>query len=142
MYRRMVGARVRADWQYRTSFLLYLGGQTVVASADFAVIAVIFTSVHRLAGWTSTEVAFLYGAAGLAFGLGDLFVSPVEFASNHIKAGTFDRFLIRPVGALWQLLATEFAARRLGRSIQPAIVLVIAIARADGIRWTPATVAL
>jgi ABC-2 type transport system permease protein len=142
MYRRMVGARVRADWQYRTSFLLYLAGQTVVASADFAVIAVIFTSVHRLAGWTSTEVAFLYGAAGLAFGLGDLFVSPVEFASNHIKAGTFDRFLIRPVGALWQLLATEFAARRLGRTIQPAIVLAIAIARADSVHWTPATVAL
>jgi ABC-2 type transport system permease protein len=141
-YRRLVGARLRADWQYRTSFLLYLAGQTVVATADFAVIAVIFTEVDQLAGWSATEVAFLYGAAGLAFGLGDLFVSPVEFASTHIKAGTFDRFLIRPVGALWQLLATEFAARRLGRSIQPAIVLVIALARADSIRWTPATAAL
>jgi ABC-2 type transport system permease protein len=141
-YGRLVGARVRADWQYRTSFLLYLAGQTVVAGADFAVIIVIFTEVNRLAGWSATEVAFLFGASGLAFGLGDLFASPVEFAGVHIKAGTFDRFLIRPVGALWQLLATEFAARRLGRSIQPAIVLAIALARADSIDWTPATVAL
>jgi ABC-2 type transport system permease protein len=141
-YTRLVGARVRADWQYRTSFLLYLAGQTVVAGADFAVIAVIFSAVDRLAGWSATEVAFLYGASGLAFGLGDLFVSPVEFAAVHIKAGTFDRFLIRPVGALWQLLATEFAARRLGRSIQPAIVLTIALARSTSIHWTPATIAL
>ncbi len=141
MYRRLVGARIRADWQYRTSFLLYLAGQTVVAGADFAVIAVIFTAVHRLAGWSAAEVAFLYGASGLSFGLGDLFVSPVEFAANHIKAGTFDHFLVRPVGALWQLLATEFAARRLGRSIQPAIVLAVAVSRAH-VEWTPATAAL
>jgi ABC-2 type transport system permease protein len=140
-YRHLVVARIRADWQYRTSFLLFLAGQTVVASADFAAIAVIFTSVDELAGWSATEVAFLYGASGLAFGLGDLFVSPVEDASVHIKAGTFDRFLIRPVGALWQLLATEFAARRLGRSLQPLVVLVVAVAVAD-VHWTPATVAL
>jgi viologen exporter family transport system permease protein len=142
IYARLVGARVRADWQYRTSFLLYLAGQTVVACADFAVIAVIFTEVDQLAGWSATEVAFLYGVSGLAFGLGDLFVSPVELAADHIKAGTFDRFLIRPVGALWQLLATEFAARRVGRSGQPAIVLAIALARADSVHWTPAAAAL
>jgi ABC-2 type transport system permease protein len=141
-YLRLVVARIRADWQYRTSFLLYLAGQTLVAGTDFASIAVIFTSVDQLAGWSATEVAFLFGAAGLAFGLGDLFVSPVEFAAIHIKAGTFDRFLVRPVGTLWQLLATEFAARRLGRTIQPAIVLVVALVRADHVHWTPTTAAL
>ena len=28
VYRRLVGARMRADWQYRTSFFLFLAGQT------------------------------------------------------------------------------------------------------------------
>lgn len=141
IYGRLLGARIRADWQYRTSFVLYFSAQTVVAASDLAAIMVIFTSVDELAGWSMTEVAFLYGVSGVAFGLGDLVVSPVEAVARHIKAGTFDHFLIRPVGTLWQLLATEFAARRLGRSVQPAVVLAIALVVAD-IRWTPAAVVL
>jgi ABC-2 type transport system permease protein len=131
VYRRLVGARIRADWQYRTSFFLFLAGQTAVALADFGVIAAIFTNVHVLAGWSGPEVALLFGLSGVSFGLGDLLVSPVETASTHIKTGSFDQFLIRPVGVLWQLCATEFAARRLGRTLQPAIVLVISLTLVD-----------
>lgn len=141
IYSRLLRARVRADWQYRTSFLLYLVGQAVAAGADFAAIAVIFSTVDDLAGWSAAEVACLYGISGLAFGLADLFVSPVEISGRHIKAGTFDQFLIRPVGVLWQLLAMEFATRRLGRSIQPAVVLAIALTVVD-VRWSPAAVLL
>jgi ABC-2 type transport system permease protein len=141
VYLRLVGARIRGDWQYRTSFLLFLAGQSFVAATDFAAVMVLFATVDELAGWSAVEVAFLYGVSGLAFGLADLIVSPVEMAAVHIKAGSFDRFLIRPLGALWQLLATEFAARRLGRTIQPLIVVVVAMAVAD-VDWTPATAAL
>ena len=131
VYRRLVGARMRADWQYRTSFFLFLAGQAAVAVADFLVIATIFTNVDVLGGWTAPEVALLFGLSGVSFGLGDLLISPVENASIRIKAGTFDQFLIRPVGVLWQLCAVEFAARRLGRTIQPLIVLVIALTMVD-----------
>jgi ABC-2 type transport system permease protein len=141
IYARTVHTRIRADWQYRVSFVLFLVGQTMLAGTDFAAVAVIFTAVHQLAGWSGAEVAFLYGLSGVCFGLGDLFISPVEFASRHIKAGTFDHFLVRPVGALQQLLATEFAARRLGRSLQPFVVLLIALHLLD-VDWNPATVAL
>lgn len=140
-YRRLLGARVRADWQYRTSFLLYMAGQMVTTAGPFFAVAVIFTSVDELAGWTAVEVAFLYGLSSTAFGIADLFVSPVEFASRHIKAGSFDQFLIRPVGALWQLLAFEFAARRVGRTVAPVVVLVGAMSRAD-VAWSPVAVTL
>lgn len=141
IYGRLVGARIRADWQYRTSFLLYLIAQTVVAGVDFFAIAVIFSAVDELAGWSVAEVAFLYGLSGIAFGIADLLMSPVELASRHIKAGSFDLFLIRPVGALWQLLATEFAARRVGRTLQPFLVMVIALGVVN-VDWTPAAVAM
>jgi ABC-2 type transport system permease protein len=141
IYLRMVAARIRADWQYRTSFVLYLLAQTLVAGLDFATIAVIFDNVDDLAGWSVGEVAFLYGASGLAFGLADLFVSPIDRAGVHIKAGSFDGFLVRPIGTVWQLLAIEFGLRRLGRSVQPAVVLAVASSRAS-IDWGPAEVAL
>jgi ABC-2 type transport system permease protein len=131
VYRRLVGARMRADWQYRTSFFLFLAGQTAVAFADFLLIAAIFTNVDLLGGWSAAEVALLFGLSGVSFGLGDLLISPVEVASQRIKAGTFDQFLIRPVGVLWQLCGVEFAARRLGRTVQPLVVLVISLSLVD-----------
>jgi len=140
-YRRLVGARIRSDWQYRTSFVLFLIGQTLVSVIDLAAIAVLFSQVDAIAGWSALEVALLYGFAAFSFGLADLFASEVELASRHIKAGTFDLFLLRPAGALVQLCASEFALRRIGRCLQPAIVLVIALPRVD-IAWTPDKVAL
>jgi ABC-2 type transport system permease protein len=141
VYRRLLGARIRADWQYRTSFVLYLLGQTIVAGTELVAIVVIFTAVDRLAGWSGAEVVLLFGLSGVAFGLADLFVSPVELAARHIKAGSFDQFLVRPVGALWQLLAAEFALRRLGRTVQPLVVLVVALPLVD-VAWGPAEVVL
>ena len=132
VWRRLVGARIRADWQYRTSFLLFLLSQTLVAGLDLLVIAAIFAQVDTLAGWSGVEVALLYGLAGSAFGLADLLISQVELASWHIKAGTFDLFLLRPVPTLLHLSASEFALRRIGRIVQPLVVLVVALrARAD-----------
>ena len=140
-YRRLVGARIRADWQYRTSFALYLLGQTLASTADLAAVGLVFANVDALVGWRGEQVVFLFAASGLSFALGDLFVSPVENASVHIKAGTFDGFLIRPMGALWQLCASEFALRRAGRSVQPLVTLAIVLAVLD-VGWTPARVAL
>jgi ABC-2 type transport system permease protein len=141
LYRRLVAARIRADWQYRTSFVLYLVGQSLVAATDFAAIAVIFSAVDRLGGWSGAEVALLFGLSGFAFGLADVFVSPVEFAAYHIRDGTFDSFLVRPMSALWQLLAQEFALRRVGRSIQPLLVLVVALTLVE-VDWGWAEVVL
>jgi ABC-2 type transport system permease protein len=141
IFRRLVGARIRADLQYRASFFIFLASQTLVAALDLAVILVLFTQIDTLAGWSVSEVALLYAVASLGFGIADLLMSQVELASRHIKAGTFDLFLLRPAGALMQLCATEFAPRRLGRSIQPLVVLVIVLPRVD-IDWTPVKVVL
>lgn len=141
VWRRLVGARIRADWQYRTSFALFVLSQTLIATLDLAVVAAIFGQVDSLAGWSGVEVALLFGLAGVAFGLADLLVSQVEEASRHIKAGTFDLFLLRPLPTLLHLSASEFALRRIGRVLQPLVVLVVALVLAP-IRWSPEAVAL
>jgi ABC-2 type transport system permease protein len=141
VYRRLVGARIRSDWQYRASFVLLLVSQVLVAGLDLAVIAVLFGRVDALAGWTALEVALLYGLGGVAFAVADVFASQAELAGRHIKAGTFDRFLLRPLSPLLQLSAGEFALRRAGRVVQPGVVLAVALAGTD-IDWTPDRVAM
>jgi ABC-2 type transport system permease protein len=140
-YARLVAAKVRSDAQYRTSFVLYLVSQTLIAGADLAVLFVLFANVETLGGWSATEVVFLYGLTGVAFGLADTFVSEVEIASRHIREGSFDTFLVRPMSPLLQLCAREFALRRAGRIIQPLVALAVVLPRLD-VAWDPARVVL
>lgn len=141
IYRRMVAARIRADWQYRTSFALFALAQGLITLLDFLVIALIFGQVSELGGWTLAEVAFLYGLASLAFSLADVFISQVENVAVLIREGSFDRLLLRPVGPLVQISAEFFALRRLGRVLQSASVLTLAVSWLDVV-WGPGQVAL
>ena len=127
IYRRLVGARVRSDLQYRTSFWMFFAGQFLVTFGDFVAIAILFSQVDQLAGWSLAEVAFLYGLTGVSFALADLAISQVESVGERIKLGNFDLLLIRPLGSLFQLAADDFALRRLGNVLQAAVVLTIAI---------------
>jgi ABC-2 type transport system permease protein len=141
IYRKMAGARVRADWQYRTSFVTFTIAQGAITFLDFLEIAVIFGRVDALAGWSVAEVAFLYATSSIAFYLGDVFISQVERGPQRVRAGTFDALLIRPLGTLFQLCADDFAFRRTGKLMQAIVVFVIAVA-AVNVAWTPARVGM
>ena len=139
IYRVLAGARIRADWQYRASFVGYTITQGLITFLDFLQIAVIFGQVDELVDWSVAEVAFLYGASSVAFYLGDVFISQVERGPQRVRAGTFDALLIRPLGTLFQLCADDFAFRRTGKLVQAVAVLVLATAAVD-VRWTAARV--
>jgi ABC-2 type transport system permease protein len=141
VYRRLVGARIRSQYQYRLSFYLFLISQFLITFIDFLAVLVIFTHIPTLGGWSLPEVAFLYGVSGIAFNVADLFVSQVERTSTRIKDGTFDLVLIRPLGSLFQLSSDEFELRRLGKLAQSATVLAYAVSRLT-VHWTAGRVAV
>jgi len=141
IWRKLVGARIRADWQYRTSFVLFTVSQFVASFLDIVVIVILFSNVDRLAGWSVAEVALLYGTSSLAFSLADVLVSEVEFVGHHVRHGSFDRFLLRPVSPLLLLCCLEFAFRRAGKVVQSVLVLGVALTQLPG-EWTVARVAM
>lgn len=124
----------RAAAAYRGSFALMVLLGFVVAAVDVAVILVVFANTTALAGFTRDEVLLLYGAASLSFTLCDMLVGNLDRVSAHIKAGTFDTFLIRPVGAWVQLAADRFNPTRIGRIVQAVLVLGHAVT-ALGVGW-------
>jgi ABC-2 type transport system permease protein len=141
VYRRLAGAKLRGDLQYRASFVMFFAGQFLITFLDFVAIAVVFGRVTTLGGWSLYQVAFLYGASGVAFGLSDMFVSQVEYVPQRIRLGTFDSLLIRPVSSLLQVVAEDFAPRRMGKVLQAAIILGVAVAKLH-LAWTVGRVAM
>lgn len=141
VYRQLVAARVRSEWQYRTSFALFCVANAMVVVGELTAVAVVMSNVEDLAGWSTTEVLLLAGLSGLAFSAADLFFGSVERVALHVKEGTFDQFLTRPAGTLSQLLGREFRLRRIGRLVQPLALLAIVVPSVP-VAWTPAHVLL
>jgi ABC-2 type transport system permease protein len=139
LYRRLIGAHVRSQLQYRLSFALNFLGMALITLLDFIAILVIFQQVEALEGWTIEEVALLYGIAAVSFSLTDLAIGHLDLFPNMIREGTFDGILLRPLPSLFQVVASDFALRRLGKVAQGLFVLVFALWHAD-IDWTPGRV--
>jgi ABC-2 type transport system permease protein len=136
LWRRLVGAQVRSQLQYRTSFALDLGGAFLISFIDFLAVLVIFHNVHRLGVWSVREVALLYGLSSISFALTDLAIGHLDQFPQKIRDGNFDILLVRPRSTLFQVVGSDFQLRRLGKALQGVLVLVYAIA-ALHLHWTP-----
>lgn len=119
---------IRAAAQYPVSMAMLLISSFVVSGLDMAAIAVIFTHTGSLGGFTLVEVMFLYGTAGVSYALADMLFGNVDRLSMHVKSGSFDTMLIRPVSPFVQMAVDRFTFQRFGRTAQAATVLVIAVA--------------
>ncbi len=135
IYLRLVGGRVRSQLEYRLSAALQLVGAVLVTAGDFIAIAVIFANVPQLAGWTVAEVALLFGLATIAFALTDVAIGHLDLLPQMIREGTFDQILVRPLPSLFQLIASDFAVRKLGKALQGIAVLAYALVSLD-VDWT------
>jgi ABC-2 type transport system permease protein len=135
LWGRLVGAQIRSQLQYRVSFVLTMVAQFLISFLDFLAIVVIFHNVPRLATWSVQEVAFLYAISCVAFGLTDLVIGHLDLLPQLIRTGNFDILLVRPRGTLFQIVASDFQVRRLGKAAQGGLVLVYALA-ALHVHWT------
>lgn len=137
LYFRLIGARVRAQMQYRVSFWMELLGFLLVTGLEFATIAILLSRFSSVGGWGLAEVALLYGLTSLSFSLAEMigrgFDAPFE---QMMLRGAFDGVLSRPLGAFFQVLTAEFQLRRLGRTAQALLVLAYAFSQLT-IAWTP-----
>lgn len=131
----------RAAAQYPISMILLSLATAVVTALDLAAIVMMFAHTPSISGFTAPEVLFLYGTSGLSFALADILLGSADRLGQHVRLGTLDAMLVRPVSPLVQVATEEFSPRRLGKLIPVVAVLVVAVPRLD-VSWTPARVAL
>jgi ABC-2 type transport system permease protein len=143
LYRRLVGAHIRSQMQYRASFMFDFVAQFIGNVVDFAVVAVLFTRFPTIGGWSLGEVGLLYGLSSVSFALADMLASGFDytyFGPTMVRLGGFDQILVRPVSVFLQVLASQFVLRRVGRILQGALILAVALSLLD-VAWTPIQIA-
>jgi ABC-2 type transport system permease protein len=140
-YLRIVAAQIRAQTQYRTSFVMDLVGSAMLTSLDVGTVFVLFSVRGSLGGFRGPEVLLMTALSASAFPIADLVAGNVDRLRSYVRTGLFDAVLIRPLSAMWQLLAMDFQPRKLGRVLQGLVLYGIALAVTE-IAWTPGRVLL
>ena len=136
LYWVLVRARARGQLQYKVSFILLLIGSALNVLIDLAEILVLFRFLRTMVGWTLPEVALLYGFSSSSFALAEALAMGFDAFHRNIVQGTFDRVMVRPLGAFFQIFSSDLGVRRIGRIAQGYLVLAIA-ANALDLHWTP-----
>lgn len=125
VYLQLCAADIRAQMQYRLSYLLFAGGMFVSLFLEFVTIWIFFQRFPSIGGWSIGEVALVYGLASMCFGLAEMIAGGFDHFAQLIHRGDFDRLLVRPVSPFTQVFSQEFQLRRLARISQGAVVFLI-----------------
>ena len=140
LYRRFVGSRLRAQMQYRASFMVMMVITGIGIATELIAIVILLNRFGDLAGWSVGEVALLYGLASVSFGLAEMAGAGFDTFPTLIRRGEFDQILLRPAGVFVQVLSADFQLRRLGRISQGVVALLLAFSWTT-IDWSPLKVA-
>ncbi len=128
---------IRASLAYPASFWMLTVASAAITLLDFVGLGLMFATIDQLAGFGLREIALLYGASGIGIGVGDLLIGSVEQIGPHVRTGSKDSMLTRPVPLLVQVCADRFALRRLGRITQAVAVFAWGSTAVD---WSPTKV--
>nr|WP_200209847.1 ABC-2 family transporter protein [Micromonospora veneta] len=140
-YRALLRAQARSQTAYRTSFVVDLVGNVGATVFDVVTVLVLFGVTTELGGFTLREALVIVGISSFAFATADLLVGNIERLPRYVRTGLFDAVLVRPLGALPQLLLMDLPLRKVSRALFGLAVLVVAVTSA-GIDWTPGRLAL
>ena len=129
---RYAAANLRAEMQYRSSFLMESLGTLVSAAMNFLAIWALFGRFGSIGGWTLAEVALFYGVVHVVFAVAEAIGRGFDLFGPLIKDGALDRVLLRPRSTLLQVLGSSLAPKRIGRLLQGSVVLGWALSALEG----------
>lgn len=130
LYIKFLKQYIKTLIEYRADFILGLIGFILVQFAGVVFIKLIFNTIPSLSGWSFYEILFIYGFAQIPRGIDHVFTDNLWMLSGDIIVdGKFDRYLIRPLNPLFQLIAERFQPDGFGEIVIGSILVVISSAQ-------------
>lgn len=133
---------LKALMHSRTDFFIGFLAFFMIQFGGIAFIALVFQQIPDLLGWSFFDLLFIYGFANIPRGLDHMFTDYLWLlAGNVIVNGEFDRYMLRPIHPLFQIVAQKFQPDGIGEVIIGIILVVYASIRSN-IVYTPGKIVI
>jgi ABC-2 type transport system permease protein len=90
--------------EYRANFVMWFGFTLVYHAVALGALYVTMRTFPSMDGWNFKQMFFLYALWMCGHELHNLAFFQVNFVPEYVRAGQFDRFLVRPLDTLFQVL--------------------------------------
>lgn len=130
LYRKFLAQYLKTLMEYKADFYIGLLGFFIVQFTGIAFLYLIFQRIPSLNGWSFDSILFIYGFAQIPRGIDHLLADNLwMFSWRIIARGEFDRYLLRPVNPLFQVIAEVFQPDALGELIIGITLVIISIVK-------------
>jgi len=119
---------------YRFDFILGSLGIILSNTVSLGLMLILILGFGTLGGWDIWELVFLYNLWLFSHGFYSTFFKNVENIQDLIQSGDFDRFLLKPVNPLVQVMGSQFYFFGAGDWVISTVFLVISSYHL-GISW-------
>lgn len=128
LYRLFMAQYLKSLIEYRGDFILGLTGFLLIQGTGIIFLQLVFSTIPSLQGFSYYEILFIYGFAQIPRGIDHIFTDYLWiFSWKTIAKGEFDRYLLRPLNPLFQVLAERFQPDGFGELLMGIILLVSSI---------------
>ena len=125
LYLKFLQQYIKTLIEYKADFVLGLIGFLFVQSIGVIFITLIFNTIPSLKGWSFYEILFIYGFAQIPRGIDHVFTDQLWiFSWQTIVEGKFDKYLVRPLNPLFQVIVEKFQPDGFGEIVIGTVLLV------------------
>lgn len=134
-YREYARLSIKTRVGYRVDFTIGTVGVIASNALNLALFGVLTSFFPSIGGWNFWELVFLYNLWLLAHGFYSTFFKNIENLQTLIVSGDFDKFLLKPVNPLVQLMGSQFYFFGAGDWAVAVTMLLVAGSHL-GLAWT------
>ena len=113
--------------EYRVDFLIGMVGFLFTQGTGLLFLYVIFQNIPSLDGFTINEILLMYGLSLIPKGIDHLFFDNIWLLPRYVRQGGMDRYLLRPINALYVFLIERFQPDAFGEIILGTFLVITTI---------------
>ena len=116
--------------QSKVDFLMGLLGFFFTQLSGILFLLLIFEQIPSFDGWTLDQLIFIYGFAQIPRGIDHLFTDNIwMIAWRMVINGEFDRYMLRPMNLLFQVVSEKLQPDAVGELLVGTILVIVSIVR-------------
>jgi ABC-2 type transport system permease protein len=128
MFRAFASTEFQFEMEYRGNFFLSILEMFLVIGTSIAAVLVMFEHTTTMNGWTLPQMIVLLGVYYLIQGGVSLVFSPsFERVMEHVRVGTLDFHLLKPVNTQFLVSARHFKVVRAADLVLGLIVVIVGL---------------
>ncbi len=137
LYKAFLFQCLKEDMIYRSNFLTLVIMDIGFVFVSIILFKVIYGHVNTIAGWTFNQSVILIGTVGIVREMAYLtFRRGFLELGNHIRTGTFDMFMVKPVASGIHLGMRHLSiSESLGEGIMGVVLVVYGFIHLDSWNW-------